>query len=80
MCGMAPKHTCGGQRFYWKWVPKDHVMWHFPHKVASGVMEGIVKLLLNSREKTTAVLLWFLPVEREAILLERSGVTPVVVR
>lgn len=55
-------------------------MWHFPHKVASSVMEGIVKLLLNSREKTTAVLLWFLPVEREAILLERSGVTPVVVR
>lgn len=44
------------------------------------VMEGIVKLLLNSREKTTAVLLWFLPVEREAVLLERSGVTPVVVR
>lgn len=55
-------------------------MWHFPHKVASGVTEGMVKLLLNSKEKTTAVLLWVLPVEREAILLERSGLTPVVVR
>lgn len=56
---------------YLKWVPNDHVIWHFPHKVPP------MKALLNSSEETTAVSFRFFPVLREAILLERCGVKPV---
>ena len=68
------KHTHSHQGFYFKRAPRDHAIEPFPLAVASKVMEGTV----NPEWKDSCWFVWIFPVERDAILLGRSAVKPVV--
>ena len=68
------KHTHSRQGFYFKWAPRDHAIEPFPPAVASKVMEGTV----NPEWRDSCCFVWIFPVERDALLLGRSAVKPVV--